>query len=63
VSIRSPLWENVSMTLEIVKDDGIEGAPNSAKTGLSCYAALIPPKIPAEYETMADGLKKYSSRK
>jgi hypothetical protein len=51
------------MTLEIVKDDGIEGAPNSAKTSLSCCAALIPPKIPAEYETMADGLKKYSSRK
>jgi hypothetical protein len=31
------------------------GAPNSANTNLSCCAALMPPKKPGEYDTIADG--------
>ena len=39
------------------EEDGMDGAPNSVNTSQSCWVALIPPKDPGEYETIADGLK------
>ena len=53
-----PLSSKTSFTLEIANDEGMDGAPNSANTNLSCCAALMPPKNPGEYDTIADGLKK-----
>ena len=46
----------------MVKDEEIDGAPSSAKIIRNCCAAVIPPNPPTEYETIAEGLKKYSSK-
>ena len=43
--------------LGTTKDEGMDGAPSSANISLICRAAFIPPNIPGEYETMAEGLK------
>lgn len=39
---------NTLKSLGIGKEEGIDEAPNSANTSLSCCAAFIPPNIPEE---------------
>lgn len=48
-----PVLSKAWFTLEIANEEDIVGGPSSAKISRKCWAALTPPKLTAEYETIS----------